>query len=374
MKKKILTVLIIIVSLLFIAALTIVGIAVGKKVKQYNFYKNDELGKNQPSIEYTLTILKNDFENEIALALEQNGIIESAPKFLNYIKNNHSDFVPLNGKYVVNANMSYAELCQKLQKPDERIEYVKFTVPEGKTVVQIAKIVEKAGICTKEEFLQAADSYDYDVSFMQELKDRDQSLIGYKLEGYLFPATYEFRKDTVTAKEIVEKMLKTFESYLAVSLSDQEGDTIIKRASEMGLSLNELVTFGAIIQGEAFSKESMANISSVFWNRYNTVDKQGRKPFPHFQSDPTMFYAEALTILDKYTKKMADAYDTYVCEGFPVGPTNCPGMDVLKAVINPADTNYFYFVTDSNGEFYYNETLQGHNETIRDLKNKNLWG
>ena len=71
---------------------------------------------------------------------------------------------------------------------------------------------------------------------------------------------------------------------------------------------------------------------------------------------------------------MKAAYDTYSCIGLPIGPTNCPGTDVLAAVLNPAKTDYYYFVTDKNGKFYYNETYQGHNKTIRNLVDNNLWG
>ena len=134
------------------------------------------------------------------------------------------------------------------------------------------------------------------------------------------------------------------------------------------MNVNELISFGSVVQAEAFNKESMTYVSSVFWNRLNSNHTR------LLQSDPTTTYAESLKVLDHYSIAMKNAYDTYTCVGIPVGPTNCPGMDVINAVLNPADTDYFYFVTDKNGEFYYNETYQGHNKTIRSLVNKGLWG
>ena len=77
-----------------------------------------------------------------------------------------------------------------------------------------ATIVEESGLCSAEAFLEAADSYDYNYPFLEELKSRDQNLIGYKLEGFLFPATYEFREDTTSPRDIVDKMLKTFTEYI----------------------------------------------------------------------------------------------------------------------------------------------------------------
>ncbi len=339
MKKKI---IIIAVAVVLAAGLIFGGI----KVKNNLPYLFDKYGINQPDTKYTLTIEKSDFENEVAKTLQSEGIIVSAVRFLGYIHKNHPDFVWYNGNYNLSADMSYAELCQKLKTPDSKIDYVKFTVPEGKNVVEISKIVEKSGLCTAEQFLEAADSYKYEFDFLNELEKRDSKKIGYKLEGFLFPATYEFRKDTATPSDIVYAMLKAFTDYV--------GDDIIKKASDMGLSVNELVTFASVIQAEAFSKESMANISSVFWNRLNSTSH------PKLQSDPTMTYAKDLKALSHYSTAMAEAYDTYKCNGLPVGPTNCPGLDTIKAVINPANTEYYYFVTDKDGNFYFNKTYKEH--------------
>ncbi len=348
MKKKIIAVVLL---LLLIAG----GIYGGIKIKNYLPFYYDKTGKNQPDTEYTLTIVKSDFENEVATRLQNEGIIISAVRFLGYIHENYPDFVWYNGTYNLSADMSYEEICQKLQNPDKKIEYVKFTVPEGKNIIGVANIVEKSGLCTKEEFLIAADSYDYDYAFVKDLKERDDKKIGYKLEGFLFPATYEFRKDTTTAKDIVDKMLSAFTGYVT--------EDVIARADKMGLTVNELITFASVIQAEAFSKESMANISSVFWNRLNSS-------YTRLESDPTKTYAKSLADLPHYSQTMFDAYDTYKCSGLPAGPTNCPGMDTINAVLSPNDTPYFYFVTDADGNFYYNETYAEH---VADCYAIGLW-
>lgn len=345
-----------ILLLIFIIAL----IALMPKIKGYLPYFNDRFGFNQQDKPYTLVLDKYEYENEVAIRLAENDIVCSSYRFLGYYNKHFSDFEWKPGVYQLNANMSYKELFEALKTPSEDLNYVKFTIPEGKSVLGISKIVEKSGLCSAKEFLKAADSYDYEYDFIDELKKRDQSLIGYKLEGYLFPATYEFRADTVTPREIVDTMLKTFTEYIT--------DDMIKSAKDKGLSINELITFGSVIQAEAFSKESMGYVSSVFWNRLNTVGMH------RLQSDPTTKYAISLESLDHYSVAMKNAYNTYSCSGLPVGPTNCPGLDVLNAVLSPEKTDYLYFVTDKNGAFYYNKTFQAHNKTIRDLKSKNLWG
>ena len=347
MKKRII--------LLLMIALMMLSLTSCNRISNYFEYRNDKLGKKQPDISYTLTIEKSDFENEVAVRLEENGIIVSAVRFLGYVKEEYPDFVWYNGVYDLTADMSYKEICAKLQDASCRIEYVKFTVPEGKTVRDIASIVEKAGICTADEFLAAANSYDYDHDIIKTIQTRDASKIGYKLEGYLFPATYEFRKDTVTPREVVEEMLTAFENYVTKD--------VIQKAETMGLDINELISFASVIQAEAFTKESMQYISSVFWNRLNSDYKR-------FESDPTMFYAKDLSVLPHFTQEMKNAYDTYKCVGTPVGPINCPGMDTINAVVNPADTDYFYFITDSEGNFYYNKTYAEH---VADCYATGLW-
>ena len=175
----------------------------------------------------------------------------------------------------------------------------------------------------------------------------------------MFPATYEFRANTVTAREIVDKMLKTFQDYVTADM--------ITAAKEMGLSVNEFISLASVIQAEAFSTESMSGVAGVFWNRLNS------KSMRLLQSDPTTNYAKSLKTLPDYSDEMRAAYDTYKCIGLPVGPTNCPGVEALKAVLTPEESDYYYFVTDKNGKFYFNKTLADHNETIRDLKSRDMW-
>ncbi len=357
MKKK-LIIPVILVALILIVI--VCGIILLPKIRAYMPYYYDKTGKNQQDISYTLIIDKNDYENEVAKKLAENDVICSSVRFLNYIHSKHPDFVWYNGVYHLNANMSYAELCEALTKPDDLLSYIKFTIPEGKNVAEIAKIVAQSGLCSSAEFLDAADSYDYDFIYMDELKKRDQSLIIYKLEGFLFPATYEFRADTTDAHDIVAKMLATFEEYVSAEL--------IEKAKKMGLSVNEFVSLAAVIQGEAYNTETMTGVSSVFWNRLNS------SAFPRLQSDPTTNYCnDFLKGHPKYTAAISEAYDTYRCSGIPVGAINCPGMDALNSVVAPLDTDYFYFVTDINGKFYFNKNLSGHNQTIQSLKNQGLW-
>lgn len=356
MKKKV-----IILGIIFLTILAIVlgAIILIPKIQGYLPYYYDLNGKKQQDKPYVLEIDKTDFANEVVKELYENDIICSSARFLNYINKEYPDFVWYNGIYHLNANMTYKQLCEALMHPDETLNYIKFTIPEGKTVTDIASIVSDSGLCDYEDFLKAADSYDYDFDFIDELKERDQSKIGYRLEGYLFPATYEFRADTVTSKEIIEKMLQTFSEYVTPQM--------IESAKKMGLSINEFITFGSVVQAEAFSNESMEDVSSVFWNRLNSKD------YPKLQSDPTTKYAASLSNLPHYSKNMRAAYDTYTCSNLPIGPTNCPGIDVLNAVLNPSKSDFYYFVTDKNGEFYFNKTLKQHNQTINSLKSKGLW-
>lgn len=347
MKKKI-------VIIALAAVVAAAAVFCGIKIKNRLPFYYDKTGKHQPDIDYTLTIEKSDYEPEVVQRLLDAGVIISATRFSGYIQQSHPEFTWYNGVYPLNANMSYEQICSVLQDPQYRIEYVKITVPEGKNVRGIAQIVEEAGLCTADEFIAAADSYDYDFGFLKGLESREN--VGYALEGFLFPATYEIRKDTASAKAVVTEMLRAFSGYVT--------DSVISRAAEKGLDLNGLMTLASVIQAEAFSKESMSGVSSVFWNRLNSSS------LPRLQSDPTTKYAKGLSVLDDYSQAMFDAYDTYTCRGLPAGPTNCPGMDAVNAALEPDDTDYMYFVTDKDGNFYFNKTYAEHVKTCYDI---GLW-
>lgn len=314
----------------------------------YRFYKNivdDINGENQyNSDSYTLIIEKNDFEYEVGKMLADNNIVISDTVWTNWMSKHYPNFEYINGEYVMNGLMSYEDIAQKLQNPDVSHKSVKVCIPEGTNAMQIAKILEDNNICSSKDFLEVCKSTDgFDFDFLSSVPNSD--LIGYKLEGFLFPATYDFPMNS-EARDIAEEMLEAFDYRL--------NDDMTKFCQDNDMTLYELITLASVVQEEAIGHNSGKNIASVFMNRLN----KGAK----LQSDVTYFYARDLRDDYGFSQDVYDAYYTYRCPGLPAGPiTNC-GMEIIDAVVNYPKTDYLYFFSDLQDEFHF---AKDYNEFLR---------
>ena len=193
--------------ILFVILIVIVaGVAAMYFYTQIN---NDILGKNQSDDTYTLVIEKKDFEYEVGQKLANNKIVCSDVVWTNWMSNHYPDFEYINGEYNMTASMSYEEIAEKLQNPDISHKAVKVCIPEGTNAMQIAEILEGNGICKAADFLEVCKSTDgFDYDFLKTVPDSD--LIAYKLEGFLFPATYDFAMNS-EPRDIAEQMLEAFD-------------------------------------------------------------------------------------------------------------------------------------------------------------------
>ncbi len=344
--KGIKAVLITLIVLVILAGLALVAYKKGP-------YLLDRFGIAQEDVAYQLVIQKGDYEYKATDTLQQEGIIKSGEAFRNYIASHDPDFTYTPGEYDLNANMSFAQLLNALNNPTVTYEYVSVVVAEGKSIWKVAALMEENGVCSSEDFLNAANDYDYDYEFLRTVEQEDDSLVCYKLEGFLFPATYEFRVG-MDARDVVDTMLQAFANYLP--------DEIYTVCEEKGVTLRQMITLASIIQAESFGTEMMENVSSVFWNRLAS------STYPNLQSNPTKTYANAIADeVEDATDEMIAAYDTYQAEGIPAGAINNPGLDAIKAAMYPADTDYYYFVTGEDNDVYYSKTLSQHYAYCRAL-------
>lgn len=332
-KKKSKLPLIISIILALVLAGVVGGILYGK-------VQNDINGVNQFDTEYNLVIQPKDFEYEIGQKLEQNDIVLIGSVWSNWMTKHYPDFKYINGEYKLNDSMSYEEIAQKLQSPDVSHETIKVCIPEGTNVMEISKILEENEICSAKDFLEVCKSTDgFDYDFLKTVPDTD--LIGYKLEGFLFPATYDFAKNSNPA-DIVEDMLDAFDYRIT--------DDMTKFCEENNMTMFELVTLASVVQEEALGQSSAKNIASVFMNRL----KKGSK----LQSDVTYFYARDLRDDYGFSQEVYDSYYTYRCEGLPAGPITNSGMDIIDATVNYPKTNYVFFFSDLKGDFHFAENIQ----------------
>ena len=306
----------------------------------YNKINNDINGKNQPDIQKTLVISGNDYQYEVSQWLGRTGIVESASVWSAWMDKHYPDFVYINGEYNMRADMSYEEIVDKLNNPDISHKIVKVCIPEGTNVMEISEILEENGICSADDFLnecREAEKYTNSYDFLSSVPDTD--IIGFELEGFLFPATYDIGLNT-EAEKVVCQMLDAFEEHIT--------DDMTAFCNEHNMTLFELITLASVVQEEAFGVDSAKNIASVFMNRL----ERGIK----LQSDVTYFYARDLRDSYGFSQEVYDSYYTYRCDGLPAGPITNSGADIIEATVNYPETEYLYFFSDLQKEFHFAKT------------------
>ncbi len=314
-----------------------------------------------------IEIKSGTYTAQIAQILEDNGIIDSALGFRIFAKLNKYESQFKYGVYTFNTGDSYEEISQKLMTQGAKAKTIKVTIPEGTgindfiknvngknvTVLGIGSILEKAGVCKKEDFITALNEFVLDGKLLSGAKGQNTY---YALEGYLFAETYEFYKldDSLSAARLaVEKMIAETEKRIT--------DEMYAKAEQMGYSMHEILTMASIIQMESgVDTASLPKIAGVFYNRLNSNN------FTTLGSSPTCYYGDSFENDD-------ERYDTYKVKGLPPGPLCSPGIDAIKAALNPEGSDYYYFVTDKNGKFYFHKTLAEQNKTINTLKQNGQW-
>lgn len=229
------------------------------------------------------------------------------------------------------------------------VNTVRVTFPEGSSVSQIAQLLEENGVCPAEEFMLQADNPLNLEGFSFEIPNPEER--AFLLEGYIFPDTYDFYLNE-GAQSAISRFLKNSEKKLSAEIKAQ--------CEQLGYTVDEILTLASIIQEEAGDPAEMGKVSSVIHNRLNNS-----AAYPKLQCDVATFYlrdyVKPYVDADEY-EPLVDLYNTYNCEGLPAGPITNPGMNAINAALSPDDTDYYYFVTDSEGNYLYASTWSGHLE------------
>ena len=235
---------------------------------------------------------------------------------------------------------------------------VTVTFPEGLTLVQMAERLEENKVCSASEFIALTNNYEYIQTFGYSFTDgiTNPESRAFYLEGYIFPDTYEFYKG-----ESAERALKRFLDNTERKLTAEYR----QRAKTLGFTLDEIITLASIVQEESFTDASVKNVASVLHNRLTSPS------FRRLQCDVTVHYINEYVTNSKHlsndTSIYAELYNTYKCYGLPAGPITNPGLAAIEAALYPAETNYYYFVTDSNRNYYYSSTYAQHKAKCREL-------
>lgn len=294
--------------------------------------------------------------SNIATTLEENGLIKNSKIFRFYVKfKNFSDFQA--GEYALSPSLSMEEIIRELQQGRVMEEPVhRLTIPEGKAVEEIAKLVDKHLNVSEKEFLSVAQ----DEAFLEELmesypmvltKDILNKEVIEPLEGYLFAGTYDVFEEEPTAESLITMMVEQTNQVLTKELEAIE---------DQELTPHQVLTLASIVERESMFEEDRPKVAQVFMNRIADNMK--------LQSDITAAYANGEhKIVMTYDDIGVDSpYNTYVQEGLPPGPIASPSTNAIKAVIQPEgnDFDYIYFYARPSGETYYTKTLDEHKEII----------
>lgn len=289
--------------------------------------------------------------NGISTLLEEQGIIKDARVFKYYIKfRNESGFQA--GEYKLSPSMPIEDIVTSIKTGKLMKEAaMRITIPEGKQLIQIADIIAgKTGEDPKKVFKELNDKKF--VNSMQEqfpqllTSEIENEKVLYPLEGYLFPATYDFYEEKPTLESIVIEMLKKTEE----TLQAYEG-----QMDKNDYSVHEMLTFASLVEEEATAQVDRGKIASVFYNRIE-------EDMP-LQTDPTVLYAKGSHKSRVYYKdlEVKSPYNTYKNKGLPPGPIANAGTTSIDAVLKPEKTDYLYFLATPEGEVLYSKTLDDHN-------------
>ncbi|MBE6806438.1 MAG: endolytic transglycosylase MltG [Ruminococcaceae bacterium] len=345
-KKKRHTVRNVFLLLLTLCVLAVAGL--------FYLYWKDSSGSGRSSGQIQVTI-GGDCSSTAAIAqrLEDNGLIDHALFFRIYARLNDVDSAWQEGTFTLSPDMGFQEIMKALQTPTYR-ETVKITFPEGKNVYEIAAMLEEKGICSSYEFIEATQKDDFDYDFIKALPNDPNRV--YRLEGYLFPDTYDFYLDSAP-HEVVDRMLSNLDRKLTPEIRQQ----IEKR----GWTIDEALIMASLVEGEAAKKDDMEKVSKVLQNRMNNT-----AVFPCLELCSTQLFIEELRTNVNGIRINDDAYDTYTRKGLPVGAINNPGLQAILSALNPSTDksvqNCYFFATDYDTDTtYFTQTYSEHEAICR---------
>lgn len=227
-------------------------------------------------------------------------------------------------------------------------ETVRVTITEGMTLTQIFKKLEANGVCSFDDLMKTAESYDY--SYYPLIAVRPSNTRAFKLEGYLFPNTYDFYKNE-KPQDAIGRFLRVGEKY--ITSQDRA------KARAMGYSMDQILTVASIIEKEGANPNEVRKIAAVIYNRLEAGMQM--------QMDSGIYYIERSVkpYISGDVNRYNSLYNMYKCKGLPAGPICNPGARTINAALDPADVNYLYFCHDSSAKYYYADTYEEHLENLK---------
>ena len=317
--------------------------------------------KGDKSIDFNIEV--GNASSTVIANLKESELIRSE-FFTKVVVKLNSDLVIKAGNYKLNQDMSVKDILEVFDKGNPSGEVIRLTFKEGKRVVDYLKIIADNTDLVYDDLVKEVN----DKKFIKELIEEywfltDDILddnIYYALEGYLFPSTYEFYKNSN-----IEDMIRVILNHTKNVLESLEG------LDKSEFSVHEVFTLASMIESEAKTLEDRKGVSGVFINRLNSGWTLG--------SDVTTYYAVGKDFVDGLTMYDLNSCDNFYntrCSslgGLPIGPVGNPGKDSIDAAINPSVSSYMYFVADCKGKTYFNVNESGHVQIINKLRSEGNW-
>ncbi len=351
---------------------------------------DDVLALTKPDRNVSVTVSEGDTMEDITQTLYDSGLIEYRWLFRFYCWFSGAEEQIIPGTYELNNVYDYHALVNGMSGNANRL-VVSVTIPEGYTCQQIFELLEAEGVCRADELYEAAANTEFDYDFLADLPYGADN----RLEGYLFPDTYEFY--TVKSEEdrsnpdwtwpegavgddaerVIGRFLNNFErrftDEMEAAIADlnawltekmQANGFTEEQIAEGQLDLHDIVIVASLIERETASADESPLISSVIYNRLCSQD------YPLLQIDATVLYAlgEHRGELTSEDLMVDSPYNTRRYPGLPIGPIANPGLASLEAALYPEDTNYYFYALDTDGTHHFSETYQEHNAFLEQLE------
>ncbi|WDP92468.1 MAG: endolytic transglycosylase MltG [Desulfobacter sp.] len=285
------------------------------------------------------TVSRGQTMAAIAQNLKHRGLVSDPLRFKLYARYKKAATLIKTGEYQLSPALSPDKILEALVSG--KVKLYRITVPEGLNMEEIAALAQEKGFCTADQFLTLCK----DKAFIRKL-----GLSGITLEGYLYPDTYLFPKNT-SCRSLIEKMAATFKQTFSKAWEE--------RAEELGFTIHEIVTLASIIEKETGDAGERPLIASVFHNRL--------KKNMRLESDPTVIYG-----VDDYHGRIRyrhlrrlTPYNTYQIKGLPLGPIANPGAKALEAALYPTQSDYLFFVSKNDTTHQFSTNLRDHNRAVK---------
>ncbi len=337
---------------------------------------DDVLALTKADQDITVTVPENATIADVSRELKAKGLIRYEWLFKFYCWYSHAEQKIEPGTYELNNLYDYHALISGMAAASADRSTVTLTVPEGYECEDIFKLLAENGVCSVQE-LEASAAHDaFDYEFLQELPYGAAN----RLEGYLFPDTYEFYVDD-DAQNVIDKFLRNFKSKLKPEMYDAldalnerlaaqlaANDFTEQEIANKRLTMHDIITVASLVEKETARTSESANIASVIYNRLCS------KLYPCLELDATIQYAldERKEVLTNADKSIVSEYNTYRNAGLPAGPIANPGAASIRAALYPAETGYYFYALGTDGVHHFSENYYDHQAFLASLQGEAL--